>query len=86
MSDPLIISAVKWWFRLFTAGSISMLLGVLVFIRTGINSGMMPQSAYVYAGIIGVLTFLALVWVRGKIYSAPEMIESFLRRTGLYKD
>ena len=86
MSDPLIKSMVKWWFRLFTAGSVSMLLGVLVFIRTGINAGMMAQSAYVYAGIIGVLTLLTLVWVRGKLNSAPKMIEGFLRRTGLYRD
>ena len=37
---------------MFTVGSVSTLLGVIVFIRTEINAGMMSQSAYVYAGVI----------------------------------
>ena len=48
----MIKSVVKWWFRLFTVGSVSTLLGVIVFIRTEIIAGMMSQSAYVYAGVI----------------------------------
>lgn len=86
MSDPLINTIVKWWFRLFVAGSISAFLGVVAFIEFGIRAGSMSQSAYIYAGVVGVLMVLILVWIRGKVSEAPEMIEGFLRRIGLYKD
>lgn len=86
MGDPLISSMVKWWFRLFTAGCISFLLGVLMFIRTGVMAGHMSQMAYVYGGVIYVLTVAVIVWIRRKVLTAPEMIEGFLRRIGLYKD
>ena len=86
MSDPLINTMVKWWFRLFVAMSISAFLGVVVFIEVGIRAGSMSQSAYIYAGLIGVIMVLVLAWVRAKVNQAPEMIEGFLRRIGLYKD
>jgi len=86
MGDPLINTMVRWWFRLFVAMSISAFLGVVVFVEFGIRAGSMSQSAYVYAGLIGLLMVLTLAWVRAKVNQAPEMIEGFLRRTGLYKD
>ena len=86
MSDPLIRSMVKWWFWLFAAGCASAFLGVVVFIGFGVNAGTMSSSTYLYAGGIGVLMLLMIVWIRGKIKSAPEMIESFLKRIGLYRD
>jgi hypothetical protein len=46
----------------------------------------MSQSTYIYAGVVGLVMALILVWVRGKVSKAPEMIEGFLRRMGLYKD
>jgi hypothetical protein len=82
MSDPLIRSMVKWWFRLFVAGTVSAFLGVVAFIGFGVRAGTMPQSAYVYAVVMCGLTLIALVWIRGKVNSAPEMIERFL---GLYR-
>ena len=86
MSDPLIKSTVKWWFRIFTFSCVSVMLGVVVFIRTSIRVGLMTSTAYSYAAVIGVLGLLGIVWVNSLIKSAPEMIEGFLRRTGLYKD
>ena len=86
MGDPLINTMVKWWFRLFVAMSISAFLRVVAFIEFGVRAGSMSQSAYIYAGLIGLLLFLALAWVRVKVNQAPEMIEGFLRRIGLYKD
>ena len=86
MSDPLISTMVKWWFRLFVAMSISAFFGVVAFIGFGVRAGTMPTTAYTYAGIIGVLVLLTLAWVRGKVNTAPEKIEGFLKRIGLYKD
>ncbi len=86
MGDPLISTVVKWWFRLLVAGSVSAFLGVIVFIQFGVSAGTMPQATYVYAGVIGVLMVLVLAWVRGKVNKAPEMLEDFLRRIGLFKD
>ena len=86
MSDPVINTVVRWWFRLFVACSMSAFLGVVAFIEFGVRAGSMSQTAYIYAGVIGVLMVLVLIWVRGKVNQAPEMIEGFLRRMGLYKD
>lgn len=86
MGDPLINTMVKWWFRVFVAGSISAFLGVVAFIEFGVRAGSMSQSAYIYAGLIGLIMVLALAWVRAKVNQAPEMIQGFLRRIGLYKD
>ena len=86
MSDPLIKGAVKWWFRLFAFSSVSIVLGVVVFIRTSIRVGIMTSTAYSYAAVFGVLLLLGMVWVKSLISSAPEKIEGFLRKTGLYKD
>ena len=86
MGDPLINTMVKWWFRVFVAGSISAFLGVVAFIEFGVRAGSMSQSAYIYAGLIGLIMVLALAWVRAKVKQAPEMIQGFLRRIGLYKD
>ncbi len=86
MSDPLIKGAVKWWFRLFTFSCVSVMLGVVVLIRTSIRAGIMTSTAYSYAAVFCVLALLGIVWVNSRIRTAPEMIEGFLRRIGLYKD
>ena len=86
MSDPVIKSVVKWWFRLFTAGCVSLILGVVMFFNVSIRAGNMPSTAYTYAGIIGVLILLGVVWVRSMVSDAPERIEGFLRRMGLFRD
>lgn len=86
MSDPLINRMVKWWFWLLAATSVSAFLGLVVFIEFGVRAGSMSQSTYIYAGVVGLVMVLILVWVRGKVSKAPEMIEGFLRRMGLYKD
>lgn len=86
MSDPLIRSVVKWWFWLFAIGCASAFLGVVAFIGFEVNAGAMPSSAYIYVGLLGVLMFLLIAWIRVKIRSAPEMIEGFLKRIGLIKD
>jgi hypothetical protein len=86
MSDPLIKSAVKWWFRLFTFSCVSVMLGVVVFIRTSIRVGLMTSTAYSYVAVLCVLALLGIVWVKSLISSAPEKIEGFLRRTRLYSD
>jgi len=86
MSDPLIKSAVKWWFRIFMVSCVSVMLGVVMFIRTSIQVGLMTSMAYSYAAVLCVLALLGIVWVKSLISSAPEMIEGFLRRTGLYRD
>ena len=86
MSDPLIKSVVKWWFWLFAIGCASAYLGVIVFIMFEVNAGTMTSSAYMYAGVLGVMIFLLIAWIRIKISSAPEMIEGFLKRMGLFKD
>jgi hypothetical protein len=86
MGDPVIKSVIKWWFRLFSAGCVSLLLGVVMFFRFSINAGTMPSTAYVYAGIIGALILLGLVWVRSMTMDAPDRIEGLLRRMGLYRD
>jgi hypothetical protein len=46
---------------------------------------MFSSSAYIYAAASGVLMLLLLVWLKRKVDEAPEMIEGFLRRLGLYK-
>ena len=86
MSDPLIQTMVKWWFRLVVALTISAFIGVVVFIGFEIRAGTLPQSAYIYAGALGGLILMALVWIKGKVDAAPEMIEGFLRRIGLFRD
>ena len=86
MSDPLITSAVKWWFRLFAISCVSVMLGVVMFVRTSIRVGIMTSTAYSYVAVFCVLALLGIVWVKSLISSAPEKIEGFLRRTGLYKD
>ena len=86
MGDPVIKSVVKWWFRLFTVGCVSLFLGVVMFFNVGITSGRMPSTAFTYVGIIGLLILLGVIWVRSLIVDAPERIEGFLRRMGLYKD
>ena len=86
MSDPLIKNAVKWWFRLFTISCVSVMLLVVMFIRTSIRIGIMTSAVYNYAAVLGVLALLGIVWVNSRISSAPEMIEGFLTRIGLFKD
>ena len=86
MSDPLIKSMVKWWFWLFAIGCATAYLGVIAFIGFGVNAGTMQSSAYIYVGVLGILMFLLIAWIRVKISSAPEMIEGFLKRMGLFKD
>jgi hypothetical protein len=86
MSDPLIKNAVKWWFRLFTFSCGSIMLGVVVFIKTSIRVGIMTSAAYSYAAVFCVLALLGIIWVNSRIRSAPEMIEGFLTRIGLFKD
>ncbi len=86
MSDPLIRSMVKWWFWLFAIGCASAYLGVVVFIGFEVNAGAMTSSAYIYVGVLGVLMFLLVAWIRVKISSAPEMIEGFLKRIRLIKE
>jgi archaellum biogenesis protein FlaJ (TadC family) len=81
----LIRSVVGWWFKLVVTLTLSAFLGVVVFIRTGISAGMMTETAYAYAGVVGLLVLVGLVWLRAKVDSAPEVIEGFLRRLGLYK-
>ena len=85
MSDPVIKGLVKTWFRLVVFFSLTAFAGVVVFIRTGVLTGMFTGSAYIYAAVSGVLMLLLLVWLRRKVEDAPEMIESFLRRLGLYR-
>jgi hypothetical protein len=85
MSDQTIKSMIGWWYKLVVAGTISAYLGVVVFIRTGINAGVMSGEGYTYAIIVGLLALIGLVWLKAKLKSAPAAIEGFLRRLGLYK-
>ena len=86
MGDPVIKSVVGWWFKLVAFLSFTAFLGVVMFIRTGISVGMMTQGAYMYAGAAGVLMVLGLIVLYNKVKTAPEAIEGFLRRMGLYRD
>ena len=86
MGDPVIKSVVGWWFKLVAFLSFTAFLGVVMFIRTSIAVGMMTQSAYMYAGAAGVLMVLGLTLLYNKVKNAPEAIEGFLRRMGLYRD
>jgi len=85
MGDPVIKSVVDWWFKLVAFFSFTAFLGVVVFIGTGIAAGMMTQDAYLYAGAVGVLMVLGLIMLYNKVKNAPEVIEGFLRRMGLYR-
>ena len=85
MSDPVIKSMVAWWFRLVAFSSFTAFLGVVVFVRVGVTAGTFTSATYMYVGATGVLMLLVLVWLKGKVDSAPEQIESFLRRLGLFK-
>jgi len=85
MSDPVIKGLVKIWFRLVAFFSLTAFAGLVVFIRTGISAGMFTSSAYIYAAASSVLMLMLLVWLRRKVEGAPETIEGFLRRLGLYK-
>jgi hypothetical protein len=53
ISDPLINTMVKWWFRLVVVGSISAFLGLVTFIQFEVSAGTMSQGAYVYLGVVG---------------------------------
>jgi hypothetical protein len=86
MSTPLIKTAVKWWFRIFIVSCVSVMLGIMVFVRTGIKTGIMTSTVYSYAAIFCVAALLGIVWINSRISTAPEMIEEFLKRTELYKD
>jgi hypothetical protein len=85
MSDPVIKGLVRTWFRLVAFFSLTAFAGVVVFIWTGVSAGSFTGSAYIYAVLSGALLLLLLVWLRGKTEKAPEQIEDFLRRLGLYK-
>ena len=69
MVDPAIKGLVNWWFMLITFFSSTAFAGVVVFIWT----------------VGGALMLLLLVWLKRKVDAAPEMIEEFLRRLGLYR-
>jgi hypothetical protein len=85
MVDPAIKSLVNIWFRLVAFLSLTAFAGVVVFIRTGVSVGMFTGSAYIYAAVGGALMLILLVWLKRKVDEAPEMIEGFLRRLGLFK-
>ena len=85
MSDPVIKGLVKTWFRLVVFLSLTAFAGAVVFIRTGISAGMFTGSAYIYVAASGALILLLLAWLKRKVDDAPEMIEDFLKRLGLYK-
>lgn len=85
MSDPVIMGLVKMWFRLVVFFSLTAFAGVVIFIRTGVLAGTFTGSAYIYVAVSGGLILLLLVWLKRKVDDAPEMIEDFLKRLGLYK-
>jgi hypothetical protein len=84
MSDPVIKGLVKAWFRLVAFFSLAAFAGVVVLIWTGVSAGTFTSSAYAYGALSGILMLLLLVWLKRKTDDAPEMIEAFLRRLGLY--
>jgi len=85
MVDPAIKGLADMWFRLVAFLSLTAFAGVVVFIRTGVSAGLFTGSAYVYAAVGGALMLLLLVWLKRKVDAAPEMIEGFLKRLGLYR-
>jgi hypothetical protein len=85
MSDPVIKGLVRTWFRLVAFFSLTAFAGVLTFAWIGVSAGTFTASAYIYAAASGVLMLLLLAWLKRKTDNAPEMIEAFLRRLGLYR-
>lgn len=63
MVDPVIKSALNWWFKIVAFFSFAAFLGILVFIRTGVSAGVFTSSAYLYAGVTGVLMLVGLFWL-----------------------
>jgi len=85
MSDPVMKSPVRTWFRLVAFFSLTAFTGIVVLMWTEVSAGAFTVSAYICVALSGALLLMLLVWLRGQTDKAPEQIESFLRRLGLFR-
>lgn len=85
MGDSFIVSVLNWWFRAFVFGVLSLIAGMVFFVRYQIQSGHLTPAYYTYVAIIGVAFLLGTVYLDGLVKKAPEQVEAFLRRAGFFK-
>ena len=72
------------YFYLLAFSTFSALLGLFVFVHTGVRAGSFPEIWYYYAAAFAILGIVLLVWARGWVRREAERVqggwESFLDR------
>ena len=85
-----IATLVNRWSYLILALTFSAMLGLFVFVRTGVTAGTFPPTSYYYLAGITVLVIVTLVWfrrwIKGEAERAQDWWNSLLDRlTGRYR-
>ena len=72
------------WFGLLAFSTFTFLLGLFVFVHTGVRAGSIPEAWYYYSAAFALLVIVLLAWARGWVRREAERIqggwESFLDR------
>jgi predicted transcriptional regulator len=85
-----IATLVNRWSYLILAGTFSAMLGLFVFVRTGVTAGTFPPTSYYYLAGLTVLVIVILVWfrrwIKGEAERAQDWWNSLMDRlTGRYR-
>lgn len=83
--DEFVNGIINMWSRLVLLGSVSVFLGVVMFIHTSIRAGIATETAYLWLIIPGVLLVGIYIWLEKIRREAPEKIINFLHRFNLIK-
>jgi len=83
--DEFVNDIINTWSRLVLLGSISVFLGVVMFIHTSIRAGIATETAYIWLIIPGGLFVGIYFWLVKIRREAPEKIINFLHRFNLIK-
>ena len=83
--DEFVNGIINLWSRLVLLGSVSVFLGVVMFIHTSIRAGIATETAYVWLVIPGGLFVGIYFWLEKIRREAPEKIINFLHRFNLIK-
>jgi DNA-binding MarR family transcriptional regulator len=63
------------WFGLVVVSTFSALLGLFVFVHTGVRAGSFPEVWYYYAAAFALLVVVLRAWLRGWVTREAERIQ-----------